>query len=214
MSVRRPAPPTHSGPRHLGQDSNPRGFLTFGVWGGKRERLPALPVASSPGAPEAHSFSLSLSISLFRKLARSGAGRRHQPAPAPHAAQSRGGHAEILMLACGAGRGTREGTRVAAAVRRHAGVQPQRGEDLQSQLRQVAARGEALRGPPPGEAAAPLLGPACCVSLVRAGPWLGEARRLVTVPSGSWSGHCCPWPEAGRRVTGVNQLRWNFCHVP
>lgn len=80
------------------------------------------------------------------------------------------------MLACGAGRGARGGTRVAAALLGHAGVQPKRGEDLQSQLRQVAARGEALRGPPPDKAAAPLLGPGLCVSLALAGPWLGRPR--------------------------------------
>ena len=178
----------------------------------------------SPPAP--HSFPPSLSTSLFRKPAHfrrgstssAGAGLRHQTTPAPHAAPSRWGHAEILMLACGAGTGTRGGTRVAAALPGHAGVQPQRGEDLQSQLRQVAARGEALRGPPPGEAAASLLGPGPCVRLVLAGPWLGEARRRVTAPSASRAvlvdeDAAVPASEAGRRVIRADELPWNFCHV-
>lgn len=127
----------------------------FGVWGGgKRERLLALPVVSSPRQKPTR-FPPSLSPSLFRKLARFRRGgdvisRRRRRTPPSRA----GDTLSFLMLVCGAGRGTRGGTRVAAALRRHAGVQPQRGEDLQSQLRKVSARGEALRGPPPGKAAA------------------------------------------------------------
>lgn len=216
----RPAPPAPLGTATPRPGQRPSGVPNVRGVGGWGERTAPGPSCRELSSPEAHASS---SRPLYFPLPETGAvparGRRHQPAPAPHAAQPRGGHAEFLMLACGAGRGTRGETRVAAALRRHAGVQPQRGEDLQSQLRQVSARGEALRGPPSWQGSRPLLGPGCCVSLVLAGPWLGEARRLVTVPRGSWSvvvdeDTALPAPEARRRATGLDELRWNFCHVP
>lgn len=106
------------------------------------------------------------------------------------AAQARGAHAQSRMLACGAGPRALGGTRGAAALPHHAGVQPQRGEGLQPQLRQVAARGEALRGPPPGDAAAPGLAPGLGPGLCQAPPGPAPDSGVGAVGAGR-RGPCC-----------------------
>ena len=71
---------------------------------------------------------------------------RNHPAPAPHAAQALG---EAFLSVWGSlaplGEGSGQEPGLLPPRRRHAGLQPQRGEDLQSQLRQVPSRGESGR---------------------------------------------------------------------
>lgn len=60
---------------------------------------------------------------------------RHHPAPVPTRCT---GAPEIRMLEYRSGPRSVTACRVPGAPRRHAGLEPQRGEDLQPQLRQVS----------------------------------------------------------------------------
>lgn len=176
--------------------------------------------ASSPGlAGSPHYTAAVIYVSHFREVRVPAPGSASSPRAGRRTPCAPSRSARVLLLCCSSAGGAGTAAGAVASWCSHAGLQPQRGEDLQSQLRQVPSRGESVHVPhsgapggTPRPPAAALLGPGLGPGLagpllppIRGGPGasgceLGVSSALVNKGATVTASEPGPGGDQGRRA--------------